>query len=195
MRSNLYRWLLQSIIPYIRFTTYYPSLRGWKYQRGYNLLQPGDIILTVDRRKLTTVLIGGEFSHAAQCVGKNVEWEISEMTHHDYTMSTFFDICKEADRVVILRCTDYDADYIQKVIERCKELRTAKYDQTFSLGVDFLYCSELNYQSDVERRLQVNLEDLAGIGRPYISPTGLYKAKNVQIVWDSDLEIAGIGQF
>jgi len=54
------------------------------------------------------------------------------------------------------------------------------------MGVKALYCSELVYQSDFERRLDVNLEDLAGLGRKYISPDGLYKAKNVRVVWDSD---------
>lgn len=34
MQSKPYAWLLLSVIPYIRFTTYYTSLRGWKYQRA-----------------------------------------------------------------------------------------------------------------------------------------------------------------
>jgi len=188
MQTKTYGHLLIHVIPYIRFTTYYTSLRGWKYQRGYKLLQPGDIVLSKDRKKLTTLLIGGEMTHAAQCVGKGVEWELSEMTHTNYTKSAFFDICKESDRVVILRCRDYDSLYVQEVIARCRELKDATYDIEFDLGVEALYCSELVYQSDLENRLQVNLEDIAGLGRPYISPTGLLKAKNCDLIWDSDLE-------
>jgi hypothetical protein len=194
MNSKLYKYLLLHIIPFIRFTTYYTSLRGWKYRRGYKLLKPGDIILTKDKKKLTALLIPGEFSHAALCVDVGSEWEISEMTHTNYTKSCFFDICKESDRVVIIRCNDWDEDYITNVILTCKSFVTAVYDTDFkledkmTLGIPSLYCSELVYQSDYAHKLIVSLEDLAGIGRPYISPFGLSKAKNITWVWDSDTE-------
>ncbi len=189
MRTKIYLWALKNVIPYIRFTTYYTSLRGWKYRRGYRILRPGHIILTLDKKKLTTLLIPGEFSHAALCVDKEADWEISEMTHTDYTKSTFFDLCKEADRVVIMECKDWDVHYTRQVVANCKKMVFAKYDIAFSMGVEALYCSELIYQADEERRLQVNLEDLAGIGQEYISPNGLYKAKNGKVLWDSDKEI------
>ena len=43
--------------------------------------------------------------------------------------------------------------------------------------------------SDFEKRLDISLEDLAGLGTPYISPTGLLRAKNCDVVWDSDAEV------
>lgn len=190
--TKAFNWLLIRVIPYIRFTTYYTSLRGWKYHRGYEKLRPGDIILAKDKRKLTTVLIGGEFTHAALCVGlksEGAQFEVAEMTHHNYTKSDFFDICKESDRVVILECTQFDSAYKRQVIEKCLTFKDALYDTSFELGVKALYCSELVYQSDFENRIGASLEDLAGLGRPYISPTGLYKAKNVRVIWDSDSEI------
>jgi len=186
MQSRVYKWMLINIIPYIRFTTYYTSLRGWQYQRGYKLLKSGDIILAVDRWKLTSHLIPGTFTHAALCVAKGEEWEVSEMTHENYRQSTFFDICKESDRVVILRCSDWDTEYVQKVIDKCKSFINAQYDVDFDLnGVTALYCSELVYQSDFERRLKVDLSDLAGIGRPYISPDDIWEARNRTLIWDS----------
>lgn len=188
MQSALYVYLVKHVIPYIRFTTYYTSLRGWKYHRGYQILQPGDIILTLDRKKLTSMLIPGEVTHAALCIDKNSEWEVSEMTHSDYTRSTFFDICKESDRVLILRCNDWDEHYTQHVIDRCRSFQGTSYDVAFQLGVKSLYCSELVYESDDERRLQVSTEDMVGVGTPYISPAGLLKAENCDIIWDSDTE-------
>lgn len=193
--TRFYHYLLISIIPYIRFSTYYTSFRGLKYHAGYKLLKPGHILLARDNKKLTTVLIGGMFTHAAYCVGKYgteqyPTFEVAEMTHENYTHSHFFDICKESDRVVILECTDFDPDYIKKTIDTCLSFKDAKYNVTFEFGVSALYCSELVYQSDFERRLKVNLEDLAGLGRQYISPTGLYKAKNVRVVYDSDVAVA-----
>ena len=103
MRTRLYNHVLKHIIPYIRFSTYYPSLNGKQFNRLYDQLLPGDVILTNDKKKLTTMLIPGDFAHAAMCVGKGCDWEISEMTHNDYDKTTFFDVCRMADRVVILR--------------------------------------------------------------------------------------------
>ena len=189
MNTSTYFWTLKHIVPYIRFSTYYPSLRGAKYQEGYALLKTGHIVLTNDSKKLTALLIPGIFAHAALCVrgsGDASHFEIAEMTHTDYTKSYFFDLCKEADHVVIIECVDFDAKYARKVAKKCAEFEDAVYDVKFDFGVKALYCSELVYQADFEHRLDVNLEDLAGLGRDYISPTGLYKAKNIRVVWDSD---------
>lgn len=188
MQTNIYKWLLDKVIPYIRFTTYYTSFKGYKYYLGYNHLKPGDIILTNDSKKLTALLIPGDWSHAAMCVSKDGNWEVSEMTHNDYTKSTFFDICKEATRVAIFRLQNNDQDYISKMINTCKSFSEAKYDTDFSLGIKALYCSELVYLSDPERRIEANLEDFVGIGREYISPTGLANAKGVIKIWDSKEE-------
>jgi hypothetical protein len=186
MGTSLYRYLLKKIIPYIRFSTYYTSLRGWKYHILYNFLEPGDIILTIDKKKLTTLLIPGDFSHAAMCVSKNGIWEVSEMTHKDYTHSCFFDLCKESDRVVIMSVKEATVQEIFEAVDKCKSLENSKYDITFELGVEALYCSELCLISWGNEKIKANLEDLAGIGRPYISPTGLYLAEGLYIKIDSD---------
>lgn len=187
MDTKIYNYILRNIIPYIRFSMYYTTFRGWKYHQGYKLLKPGDIILTQDKKKLTTLLIGGEYSHAALCVSKDGVFEVAEMTHTDYTKSCFFDICKEADKVAILRCKDWDTEYTQKVVDKCKTFEDATYDNSFAFGVKSLYCSELVYHSDFEKRLIVDLDDLAGLGRNYISPFGLFKAENVDIIWLASL--------
>lgn len=186
MQTEFYRYMLKHVIPYIRFSTYYTNLRGVKYHKLYNVLQPGDVILTVDKKKLTTLLIPGEFSHAAMCVSLDGAWEVSEMTHSDYTKSCFFDICKESDRVVVMRCKEITDKQLVSAIDKCKSLEHAKYDSEFSLGVAALYCSELVYVSYHDNIIKASLEDFAGLGRPYISPVGLYHAENLKVVADSD---------
>jgi len=189
MSTNEYLWLLKNIIPYIRLTLYYAKINGRQYKSGYRALKPGHIILTIDKKKLTTFLVPGEWTHAALCVGKgdDSEYEVAEMTHKDYTKSMFFDICKESDRVMVLECVDFTETYINNMISQCKTYERARYDVAFDFGVEALYCSELIYQSDFSRILDVDLSDLAGLGRQYISPDGLRKANNVRVVWDSDL--------
>jgi hypothetical protein len=187
MNSKFYAWLMLKVVPYIRFTLYYTSLRGYKYHAGYKLLQPGDFIVAVDNKKLTSKLVPGTWTHASFCVSKDGQWEISEMTHENYLKSCFFDICKESDRVAIYRWNGAeDWAYLQSVITQCKSLQNATYDIEFELGIKALYCSELVYQSDFGHQFGFDLSDIAGLGRPYISPDGLTKGKNVHQVWDSD---------
>lgn len=188
IRSKIWRCILIKIIPFIRFSMYYPKIRGHQYANLYSKLKAGDIILSVDKMKLTSLLVPGTFTHASFCVHKNGRpyfYEVAEMTHNDYTESYFFDICKEADRVVILRCDDFDDDYKSQVIEKCRSLSASQYDVEFNLGIEALYCSELIYQSDFERRLKISLDDIHSLGTKYISPDGIYKAKNVKVIWDS----------
>jgi hypothetical protein len=173
-------------MPFARFSVGYGGIRGWQYARGYALLKPGHIIVSVDRHKLNTLLIPGTFSHAALCVNKGSEWEISEMTHKHYTKSTFFDICAEADRVAILECEAWDAEYVAKVIAKCKTFTHVKYDVEFEPGLKNLYCSELVYEADFERRLK--LAPFTSVIDTVIPPDSIYGSHNVAIVWDSDAE-------
>lgn len=197
MKTRFYNWLLKEIIPYIRFTTYYPYPSNTLFPKwgvlhhiGYALLKPGHIILTVDEKKLTTRLIsrftGDEgFSHAAFCVSKDKCFEIAEMTHTDFTKSTWSDVCYEATRVVILACDAFDEAYITEMCKLTPGFVDTPYDNMFKMGVEALSCAELCYMYDFEHRMDINLEPVLGQD-PYISPMGLFKGKNLQVIWDSD---------
>lgn len=184
MTTKIWHHVLMKIIPYIRFSMYYTDFTGVQYNAINNVMQPGDVLLCIDKRKLTTKLIPGEFSHAAMCISNDGVWEVSEMTHNDYAKSCMFDVCKESDRVVLLR-PQLPLSIINKAIDKCKSFEGANYDVAFSLGVEALYCSELVYESYEDNALGVNIDDIAGLGKPYISPSGLYKAKNLRVVIDS----------
>lgn len=195
MQTKTYSWLLKHVIPYIRFTTYYSSFRGYKYELARQVISDCDVILTTDNLKLTSLLIPGVVDHAALSIGGHIR--IAQMTHNDYTVDTMFDICKEATRVIIMRCADIyeDYDYKSRMKQRVRGFEGAVYDGKFDLGVSALYCSELVYQGDFEHRIQCDLTDLMGLGRPYISPTGLLIAKNMRCVFDSDNEYLGLMGF
>jgi hypothetical protein len=219
MSTKLYSFLITHVIPYVRISTYYTPFRGHQYHAGYSHLEPGHIIVTTDAKKLTGFLIPGVMSHAALCVNKRIDggWmnaslpgacEVVEMTHTNFTHSDFFDICKESSRVIILECLAWDEDYRKRVAFSAMLFTKVNYDIHFNLGVESLYCSELIYQADRiakmttvakddwvygrETQLNCDLSDLAGLGRPYISPDGLLFAKNVRVVWDSEGELTGL---
>lgn len=195
MNTKLFEFIVLRILPYMRFSNYYSAIRGWQYQRGYSLLRPGDIILSVDRRKLLSLIVPGDFAHCALCVAKgdNEDFEVAEMTKDHYTKSAFFDVCKEADRVVILRCTDWDPEYTEQVIANCRGFEGKRYDVTFTPDTERLYCPQLIVASDNENRLDIPYDTIPFIGRRYVSPRCLYEARNVEIVWDSRLASVAIG--
>jgi hypothetical protein len=188
--TSFHRWLVLKVIPYIRFSFYYTDFRGWKYMRGYKHLEPGNFILTNDKWKLTGFLIPGDKTHAAFCVNKGSEFEIAEMTHTNFTHSTFFDLCKESTRVWIYEGIDWDHTYIHSVlIPTCLSFHDRPYDVKNEKGTAALQCSEMIYESDKERRLGASDDDLLGLGILYVSPTGLSKATRARCKWDSDDEI------
>lgn len=189
MKSKFYKWLILKIIPFIRLP-YYPSLRGEKYHSGYLLLSPGDILLSIDKKKLTTLLVPGEFTHASFCVGKGNKmfpgYEVIEADHKGVIKSYFFDICKEADRVVILRCDDWDETYKKELIHNAIALVGLPYDTEFDITSKNPYCAEIIYHIDYKKTLKLKLEYIKSIDRFYISPDSLYRTENLRIVWDSD---------
>lgn len=185
MKTKVYKWVLKTVIPFVEIPGY-RKIRGVKYHEGYDLLKPGHIILTINDGKPFTKLYKG-WKHAALCVGKGEYPEVLEMTSHDFTESHFYDICAESSRVCIIECVDFSDGYIIQMIEKAKSFKGAKYDAEFDLGIEALYCSELIYQADFKRLLQLDLSDLLGMGRQYISPQGLYEAKNARVLWDSEM--------
>lgn len=184
-KTTPYRWLILDVFPYIRFTCYYTSFKGWMYKRGYDRLEPGQFLLTNDRWKLTSLLVPGEWTHAAFCVAKGTEFDIAEMTHTNFTHSTFFDICKEATRVSINDCYDWDDNYKDMMIQKCLTFENVKYDVSFESGIVLLYCSEMVGALDEGNKLEASYDDLLGLGMPYLSPTGLWRAKKRWLNWDS----------
>ena len=182
MHTRFYNWLLRRVLPGIRLSTKYAKINGRQFEQFASKLIPGDIVLCSDYRKLTSYLIGGQWSHAAIYAGGS---SIFEMIGSGFNVIHVYDFCKESDRVCILRCNDFDYQYAIEFTRTASLFQGCDYDREFKLGVEALYCSELVVASDFEKRLDVDYSDFAGIGRPYISPQGLYEAKNCTIIYDS----------
>lgn len=178
MKSRSYRFFLKYIIPNLTFFTATGPNYYFK-ERVRERMKPGDVLLSKSSGHLTNVLIGGTYSHAALVVGPN---RIAEMTANGFDIVDVDKFCKQSTRICLLRLKNEDDDYGKEMSYKALEFANAEYDLDFTLGVETLYCSELCYQSDFEKRFSCDLTDLAGIGRPYISPVGLYEAKGLKIV-------------
>lgn len=229
MQTRAYKYFMENIVWRLRFSNYYVSFTGKQYHEGYSLLKPGHTILVNDPNKVTSFLIPGLMDHAAYCRSKGVKYapvpkllspnvdvthpyEIGELTHKGYTQSYFFDLCKEAERVMILNCTKFDQQYIEAMNQYLEDILSVciiNYDNHFEMAditpayisklkqtgqkiyLD-IYCSEISYLLDFERRWGASLADLAGLGRPYISPDGLAKANNAICIYDSAGQLTGL---
>jgi hypothetical protein len=196
--SHFWSNILEKYIPYIRFTTYYPRFPRFKFQIFYSEVQVGDILLTVDYRKLTSILIPGDWSHAAIVVGKGKGLiEVVEMTHKGFYETDLHKVCSESERVRIKRVVDPRWG-VDKFITNVWKHKGSKYNYAF-LAKEKLdprnkngdkihptnYCSQLVTQADEDNILDVNWDDLMGLGVPYISPDGLDKGKNLITVYDT----------
>lgn len=199
--------LLKYTVPFIRLTTYYPHMKRFVFQTLYRKLQAGDILFQIDDQKLTAKVIGGEWSHVGICVDKGEgKVEVVDMTHEDFRQTDFFQFCAESSRVAIGRVVDerWTPEYNEQFIQNVWEEKDSKYNFAFRAKekVDprkqgpttknggkvykFNYCSQLPMAADTADIIDANWEDLAGLGVPYISPTGLFHAKNIQIIADSN---------
>jgi len=178
MSTKIYRFVLRYVIPEIKFLHGLGPSYATK-QKIRDIMQEGDILLSKRKFYLTNILIGGDYSHAALVVGKD---KIAEMSANDFDVVDVDHFCKGCSGLVLLRLKDLSDAYGKKMAQKCMSFALASYDLKFTLGVEALYCSELVYQSDFERRIKCDLSDLVGMGCAYISPDGLAQARGVQSI-------------
>lgn len=180
MSTKLYRFFLKYILPQIQFF----HATGPSYFIKQSLIDkmlPGDVLLTKSSFHLTNLLIGGRFSHAAIVIEKN---KIAEMTAKGFDVVNVSEFSKHCTKISLLRLHPQDNEYSKKMAQYCMNFSDRSYDNKFSLNVEALYCSELVYQSDYEKRIKYDLTDLIGAGTLYISPDGLYDAVGLTPVFE-----------
>lgn len=180
MSTKVYKFILKYVIPKIQI--FQASGPSW-YVKNLILtnMKPGDMILSKRAFYLTNLLIGGKYSHGAVVLEYN---QIAEMTASNFEVVDINKFCEGATSIALLRFKNYDDLYGNKVAAMALSFADAKYDTDFKLGVEALYCSELCYQSDFERRMKADLTDLVGMGRAYISPVGVYEADGLELIYE-----------
>jgi len=184
-RGRVYTWLMWYVMPYARVSVCHTSMTTEKYLIASALIMDGDIILTTDNRALSTLCVPGDHTHAMLCLNTADVPMCGQMTHDGYGEVSFAEACFHSSRVVILRCPMFDWEYIDVVVNKCRSFKGTAYDTDFSFQNGKSYCSELIYQADVERRLNVVPSRAWGTGQPVVTPDDL-AASNVIVIYDSD---------
>ena len=185
MKSYIYSLLLRYVVPALRFpkgvSVEDVALFKAKVRRG-------DILLCKTHLSLASKLIPGDWDHAAIFTGRDRINEIAEMIAQGFHECDIDYFLKDCDEVLILRPVHpWSEQYLYRFINKCLSFKGRKYDKEFTLGVDSLYCFELVYHSDMDRKLRFDLDDLVGMGRPYLSSEGIYTCPNLKIVYSSVL--------
>lgn len=186
MRTDLWEWLLRNIVRKIRFTWAYTSMTGRVYRKVARLVQPGDLLVTIDRARASSKGTPGEWAHGAIYIGPN--GEVAEMTGDGFQIVDLSMVCFHSDDIAVWRCRDWDDEYIHDVIlPTCFELKGTEYDPAFSLepedGKQPLYCFELWWAVDKEKRLKLKHDTI--LGEPAITGESLTEAENAFCVFNS----------
>ena len=188
MECALYTAAMRWVVPRIRFRWSCPVMPREKWVEGYNLVEPGDILMSTTHRKLTSICIPGKMKHAAWFVGREGIGDVVEAVAEGVRCVGFSEFC-QADHVMILRPDWDDPGYTQRVVACVLSFIGTPYDRLFTLGLRALYCFETIFLADFDKRLGISTEDLMGLGRQYVSSAGILNS-NVRVVWDSDEAVA-----
>ena len=109
METKFYNWLLHDVLPKLRLSNSYTEMDGLDVKWIQKLAKPGDILLSVDYKNITTAIIGGEFAHAGFVTSNNLFLqleEVSEMVAEGYHETHLNSFCFHSDRVALLRVED-----------------------------------------------------------------------------------------
>ena len=181
MQSYLYNIFVKYLLPKLRWPKGIHLVHSSLIKR---VIEPGDILLSATTKSLGAQLIPGKWDHAAIYTGKNKDEAVSEMVANGYQEVSLDYFLKDCDHVCLLRARDWTFPYTRLFIDTCLGFKGVQYDRQFTLGIKALYCSELIYHSDIDKKLVFNLEDLAGLGRPYLSPIGIYNSKSLRKLYE-----------
>ena len=142
LRMRWVRYFIDHVLGAVRFSTKYGRLSGDRFEVLVKYLRPGNTLLYTDHARLTSYFIPGKWSHAAIYAG---DGKVVEMVTSGWRTSHLFDLCREADEILVLGTS--------LSLARAYEAKGIKYDYEFEHGDRELYCSELVAWCDVSREL------------------------------------------
>jgi hypothetical protein len=186
MSTFFYQYLVGWVLPSIRWKRY--QVPGNVFSEFKRVVQSGDIVLTKTKGKLVSQIVPGAYAHAALCIADGRHLRFAEMSHYNYAEIDAVSLVGEVTSICVLKIVDMDEAYLEAMIDECRCFSDRKYDKQFQHGCDALYCSELIYESDFEKRIGASAEDLVGLGTPYVSPMGLRDASGVRVVMEWHLK-------
>lgn len=168
------QWFIQKTLPVVRFTVTPPKMNTDQFKRFMQFIQPGDIVFSVDRSKLATVMIGGFWAHVG-VVDKDLE--IVEAHFPKVRRVHPAEFCFTSDIVGMLRPKSEELK--KHIAEKSGNFVGMPYDTLFVDGRESLYCSELVWTLDSFNTLGFDTKDEIGLGIGYVSPDDIWNSTNI----------------
>lgn len=176
LRLRIVQFFLTKVIPEIRFSIKPPKMIGTTFAEFVEDLQPGDLVFSADRSKLSSWLIPGEWDHVGIYIG---DFKIVEAVQPKVRITSPFDFCHSSDYVGKARFPWKNQKFI---IDCARSIVGTKYDTFFDSKNDALYCSELIALLDADNELMLDDSDVVGIGVNYVTPDEIFeKSRGVKI--------------
>lgn len=150
-------------------------MNSWQFKKFLTHVQPGDLVFSVDRTKLSNILIGGFWAHVG-VVDQNLE--IVEAHFPLVRRIHPAEFCFTSDIVGIIR--PQSVDLRQHIATKCGMFVGMPYDTLFVDGRESLYCSELVWTLDEDNQLGFDTTDEVGLGIGYVSPDDLWNSTNIE---------------
>ncbi len=190
-RTWCYGWLMHYPVACLRFSLCHTSMTNDKCLAGLKVLRKGHIIGTRDGWSLSAWLVPGYWTHILLCIGEiDGVMMCAEMTRDDYGEVHPLKAWIRSSKFVISECTEFDPDYIDYMVDNCRDFKGTKYDSLFVLGPKAVYCSEMPALCDTENRMGVTPSWEPLTGQWVITPGDLLGGANVVEVYNSDEEQA-----
>lgn len=182
MQSKFYEFFLRHVVPRLRWPEGLPMMIRLNSMQW---LEDGDLVLVRTKKSLGAKLIPGLWDHLLVYTNHAPKFQFVEMIAHGWNEVDYKHVFNDCDGICILRPKlPWSKKYINIFRRKCLSFKGCKYDNQFTLGIKTLYCFEMAYQSDVEHKLNFNLEDLAGLGRPYLSGNGIRNCPDLRVVYE-----------
>lgn len=209
-RRTIARWVFESwpiqfvirhIMP-LRLSTGLPPLTEEQFWAGIDVPRVADIVVTYDKGK-----VGAFFtpkgkkpsSHVLWCKGRHKDHGplLAEMTRKGYGEVGWFEACKHARRVYVIRPKMVSPEYAAFMVGKCNALAAMypEYDDTFQLGneqqpVPKATCAELPLILDTEGKYGIKTHRMWGTGYKYVAPKHILETCEAggacEIGFDSD---------
>jgi Permuted papain-like amidase enzyme, YaeF/YiiX, C92 family len=104
------------------------------------VLELGDVLLTLTKGELTNFFIPGEYKHCGLYAGSD---KVIEATGKGVSVTNLEDFCYTKDKIAVCRSRFCKNKDLLRVVKYARDLRGSPYDYYFEPNEDAFYCAEL----------------------------------------------------
>jgi len=138
-------------------------------------LANGDFLFTRRDYFLKNLVVPGRYHHVG--FWDKERQVVIEMQNEGYEETQLEDFLARYTEVVVSKCEKFDVSYRTKFVGNLRSYSSKEYDSNFSYNTKNMYCSEMGFQADQDRRMEYIPEKI--LWKTVIVPYGMFKSKHM----------------